>query len=72
MCVSYFLSQADPMHTASVVDWGINRPCWTVERTPEGEATDEATITAAVEHASDGVGALSDLHASGDYRLALA
>jgi CO/xanthine dehydrogenase FAD-binding subunit len=33
---------------------------------------DEVTITAAAERASDGVEALSDLHASGDYRLALA
>jgi CO/xanthine dehydrogenase FAD-binding subunit len=43
-----------------------------VERMLEGEAIDEATITAAAEHASDGVDALLDLHASGDYRLALA
>jgi aerobic carbon-monoxide dehydrogenase medium subunit len=43
-----------------------------VERALEGEAIDEAAITAAAEHASDGVEALSDLHASGDYRLALA
>jgi carbon-monoxide dehydrogenase medium subunit len=43
-----------------------------VEAALEGEAIDEATITAAAEHASDGVEALSDLHASGDYRLALA
>jgi carbon-monoxide dehydrogenase medium subunit len=43
-----------------------------VEHALEGEAIDEAAITAAAEHASDGVEALSDLHASGDYRLALA
>lgn len=43
-----------------------------VEQTLEGRAMDEATITTAAEHASDGVEALSDLHASGDYRLALA
>jgi xanthine dehydrogenase iron-sulfur cluster and FAD-binding subunit A len=72
VCVSRSPAQADPMNTASVVDWGINRLGWTVERTLEGEAIDEATTTAAVEHASDGVDALSDLHASGDYRLALA
>jgi CO/xanthine dehydrogenase FAD-binding subunit len=36
------------------------------------KAIDEATITAAAKHASDGVDALSDLYASGDYRLALA
>jgi aerobic carbon-monoxide dehydrogenase medium subunit len=43
-----------------------------VEQALEGRAMDEATITAAAGHASDGVEALSDLHASGDYRLALA
>ena len=43
-----------------------------VEQALEGKAIDEAAITAAAEHASDGVEALSDLHASGEYRLALA
>ena len=43
-----------------------------VEQALEGKAMDEATIAAAAEHASDGVEPLSDLHASGDYRLALA
>jgi carbon-monoxide dehydrogenase medium subunit len=43
-----------------------------VEHAVEGQNLDEAAITAAAEHASDGVEALSDLHASGDYRLALA
>jgi aerobic carbon-monoxide dehydrogenase medium subunit len=43
-----------------------------VERALEGKAIDAATITAAAEYASDGAEALSDLHASGDYRLALA
>jgi len=43
-----------------------------VERMLEGQAIDAATITAAAEHTSDGVDALSDLHASEDYRLALA
>jgi aerobic carbon-monoxide dehydrogenase medium subunit len=42
-----------------------------VEQALEGQAIDEAAITAAAEHASDGVEALSDLHASGEYRLAL-
>jgi aerobic carbon-monoxide dehydrogenase medium subunit len=43
-----------------------------VERALEGGTVDEAALAAAAEHASDGVEALSDLHASGDYRLALA
>ena len=43
-----------------------------VEQALEGRAMDDATIAAAAEHASDGVEPLSDLHASGDYRLALA
>jgi carbon-monoxide dehydrogenase medium subunit len=43
-----------------------------VEQALEGNAIDEAAITAAAEHASEGVEALSDLHAAGDYRLALA
>jgi aerobic carbon-monoxide dehydrogenase medium subunit len=43
-----------------------------VEQTLEGKALDEAAITAAAEHASDSLEALSDLHASGEYRLALA
>jgi carbon-monoxide dehydrogenase medium subunit len=43
-----------------------------VERALEGRAIDEAAITAAAEQASEGVEALSDLHASGEYRLALA
>ena len=43
-----------------------------VEQALEGKAIDEAAITAAAEHASEGVEALADLHASGDYRLALA
>jgi carbon-monoxide dehydrogenase medium subunit len=43
-----------------------------VEQGLEGKGIDEATITVAAEHASDGVEALSDLHASGEYRLALA
>jgi aerobic carbon-monoxide dehydrogenase medium subunit len=43
-----------------------------VEQALEGNAIDEAAITVAAEHASDGVEALSDLHASEDYRLALA
>ena len=42
-----------------------------VEQALAGKAIDEAAITAAAEHASDGVEALSDLHASWDYRLAL-
>ena len=42
-----------------------------VEQALQGQAIDEAATTAAAEHASDGVEALSDLHASGDYRLAL-
>jgi aerobic carbon-monoxide dehydrogenase medium subunit len=42
-----------------------------VEQALQGQAIDEAAITAAAEHASDGVEALSDLHAAGDYRLAL-
>jgi CO/xanthine dehydrogenase FAD-binding subunit len=55
-----------------VVDWDINRLCWTVERTLEAKAIDEAMSMAAAEHASAGVDAFSDLHASGDHRLALA
>jgi carbon-monoxide dehydrogenase medium subunit len=43
-----------------------------VEHALEGKAIDEAAITAAAEHTGDGVEALSDLHASGEYRLALA
>lgn len=43
-----------------------------VEQALESKAINEATITAAAEHASEDVEALSDLHASGDYRLALA
>jgi carbon-monoxide dehydrogenase medium subunit len=43
-----------------------------VEEALEGQTIDAAAITAASERASDGVEALSDLHASGDYRLALA
>jgi carbon-monoxide dehydrogenase medium subunit len=43
-----------------------------VEQALEGKVIDEAAIAAAAEHASEGVEALSDLHASGDYRLALA
>jgi aerobic carbon-monoxide dehydrogenase medium subunit len=43
-----------------------------VEQALEGKAMDEATIATASEHASDGVEPLSDLHASGEYRLALA
>jgi carbon-monoxide dehydrogenase medium subunit len=43
-----------------------------VEQALEGNAIDEAAIIGAAEHASDGVEALSDLHASGEYRLALA
>jgi carbon-monoxide dehydrogenase medium subunit len=43
-----------------------------VEQALEGKAVDEAAISAAAEHASEGVDALSDLHASADYRLALA
>jgi carbon-monoxide dehydrogenase medium subunit len=43
-----------------------------VEQALEGKTIDEAAIIAAAEHASDGVDALSDLHASGEYRLALA
>jgi aerobic carbon-monoxide dehydrogenase medium subunit len=42
-----------------------------VEQALEGKALDEAAITAAAEHASDSLEALSDLHASGEYRLAL-
>lgn len=42
-----------------------------VEQALEGKAIDEAALTAAAEHASEGVEALTDLHASGDYRLAL-
>jgi len=42
-----------------------------VEQALSGKAIDEAAIAAAAEHASDGVEALSDLHASGEYRLAL-
>jgi aerobic carbon-monoxide dehydrogenase medium subunit len=43
-----------------------------VEQALEGKAIDEAAITAAAEPAGAGVDALSDLHASGEYRLALA
>jgi carbon-monoxide dehydrogenase medium subunit len=43
-----------------------------VEQALVGRAIDEAAITAAAEHASEGVEPLSDLHASGEYRLALA
>jgi aerobic carbon-monoxide dehydrogenase medium subunit len=43
-----------------------------VEQALEGKAIDEAAITAAAEHASEGVEPLADLHASGEYRLALA
>jgi aerobic carbon-monoxide dehydrogenase medium subunit len=43
-----------------------------VEQALEGKSTDEEVITTAAEHTSDGVDALSDLHASGEYRLALA
>jgi carbon-monoxide dehydrogenase medium subunit len=43
-----------------------------VEQGLEGRAMEEATVAAAAERVSDGVEALSDLHASGDYRLALA
>jgi carbon-monoxide dehydrogenase medium subunit len=43
-----------------------------VEQALEGKAIDDAAITAAAEHAGDGVDPLSDLHASGEYRLALA
>jgi aerobic carbon-monoxide dehydrogenase medium subunit len=43
-----------------------------VEQALERKAIDEAAISVAAEHASDGVEALSDLHASGEYRLALA
>ncbi|HSF30216.1 MAG TPA: xanthine dehydrogenase family protein subunit M [Candidatus Tectomicrobia bacterium] len=43
-----------------------------VEQGLEGKTIDEAAITVAAEHTSDGVDALSDLHASGEYRLALA
>jgi carbon-monoxide dehydrogenase medium subunit len=43
-----------------------------VEQALEGKAVDEAAISAAAEHASEAVDALSDLHASADYRLALA
>jgi carbon-monoxide dehydrogenase medium subunit len=43
-----------------------------VEQALEGRAIDEASITAAAEQASDSVDPLSDLHASGEYRLALA
>jgi carbon-monoxide dehydrogenase medium subunit len=42
-----------------------------VEQALEGQPIDEAAISAAAEHASDDVEALSDLHASADYRLAL-
>jgi aerobic carbon-monoxide dehydrogenase medium subunit len=42
-----------------------------VEQALEGQAIDDATITAAAEQVSAGVEPLSDLHASGDYRLAL-
>jgi carbon-monoxide dehydrogenase medium subunit len=42
-----------------------------VEQALEGKALNETAITAAAEHASDNVEALSDLHASGEYRLAL-
>jgi carbon-monoxide dehydrogenase medium subunit len=42
-----------------------------VEQALEGQAIDAAAIIAAAEHASDDVEALSDLHASGEYRLAL-
>jgi carbon-monoxide dehydrogenase medium subunit len=45
-----------------------------VEHVLEGQAIDEAaitTITTAAEQASAGVEALSDLQASGEYRLAL-
>jgi carbon-monoxide dehydrogenase medium subunit len=43
-----------------------------VEQALEGTGIDDAAITTAAEHASDGVDPLSDLHASGEYRLALA
>jgi aerobic carbon-monoxide dehydrogenase medium subunit len=43
-----------------------------VEQTLQGQVIDEAAVTAAAAHASEGVEALSDLHASGEYRLALA
>jgi carbon-monoxide dehydrogenase medium subunit len=43
-----------------------------VEQALEGKAIDEAAITAAAGHASEGVEPLADLHASGEYRLALA
>jgi carbon-monoxide dehydrogenase medium subunit len=43
-----------------------------VEQALEGKGLDEAAIAAAAEHASAGVEALSDLHASAEYRLALA
>jgi aerobic carbon-monoxide dehydrogenase medium subunit len=43
-----------------------------VEQALAGKAFGEAAITAAAEHASEGSETLSDLHASGDYRLALA
>jgi aerobic carbon-monoxide dehydrogenase medium subunit len=42
-----------------------------VEQGLEGKGLDDATISAAAEHASDGIDPLSDLHASGEYRLAL-
>ena len=43
-----------------------------VETALTGRPIDEAAIAAAAEHASDGVDPLSDIHASGEYRLALA
>ena len=43
-----------------------------VEQALEGNAVDEATIADAAASASEGVEALSDLHASGAYHLALA
>jgi carbon-monoxide dehydrogenase medium subunit len=43
-----------------------------VESALAGKPLDDATIAAAAEHASHGVDPLSDLHASGEYRLALA
>lgn len=42
-----------------------------VETALRGRTLDDSTIAAAAEHASDGVDPLSDLHASGEYRLAL-
>ena len=43
-----------------------------VEGALTGKPLDDASIAAAAEHASDGIDPLSDLHASGEYRLALA